>query len=64
MFGPTLRMVEDVDQCTSLVSPQLLCARKNITKKSGQSLRIGNKILICSSLVNFLVTTTLSHLPC
>jgi hypothetical protein len=33
-FGPTLHMVVDVDQCTSLVSPQLLCViRKHISNK-------------------------------
>jgi hypothetical protein len=46
MFAPTLHMVGDVDQCTSLVSPQLLCVKKNIAKKSDLSLQIGNKILI------------------
>jgi hypothetical protein len=43
MFGLTLHMVGDADQCTSLVSPQLLCVRKNISKKNDLSLIIETK---------------------
>jgi len=44
--GPTLHMAGDVDQCTSLVSPRLLCVRKNISKKNDLSLIIEHRILI------------------